>query len=106
MDWSPSIFPLRNCNPDGHLLRRLKAVVKRAKLTATYGKWTLHVFRHTFATMHLQSGMDVRSVQKMLGHADLATTQKYCDWLDAHSEEAGRAVNKTFAAFAAVPTLQ
>lgn len=98
------IFPHSNGNPDGHLLRRLKAVVKRANLKATYGNWTLHVFRHTFATMHLQSGMDVRSVQKMLGHADLATTQKYCDWLDAHSEEAGRAVNKTFAAFA-VPTV-
>jgi integrase len=94
------IFPLRNGNPDGHLLRRLKAAVKRANLKAAYGNWTLHVFRHTFATMHLQSGMDVRSVQKMLGHADLATTQKYCDWLEAHSEEAGRAVNKTFAAFA------
>ena len=101
---SPLIFPHSNDNPDGHLLRRLKAVVKRADLKATYGNWTLHVFRHTFATMHLQSGMDVRSVQKMLGHKDLATTQKYCDWLDAHSEEAGRAVNKTFAAFA-VPTL-
>jgi len=101
---SSLIFPHPNGNPDGHLLRRLKAVVKRANLKATYGKWTLHVFRHTFATLHLQSGMDVRSVQKMLGHADLATTQKYCDWLDAHSEEAGRAVNKTFAAFA-VPTL-
>jgi integrase/recombinase XerD len=97
---SSLIFPHPSGNPDSHLLRRLKAVVKRANLKATYGNWTLHVFRHTFATMHLQSGIDVRSVQKMLGHADLATTQKYCDWVDAHSEEAGRAVNKTFAVFA------
>jgi integrase len=98
------IFPHESGNPDGHLLRRLKAVVKRANLKAMYGSWTLHIFRHTFATMHLQSGVDVRTVQKMLGHSDLATTQRYCDWLDAHSEEAGRAVNKTFLRFA-VPTL-
>src|ERR1700731_568514 len=56
-----------NGKPDGHLLRRLKAVVKRAKLEVTYGSWTLHIFRHSFATMHLQRGMDVRRVQKMLG---------------------------------------
>jgi integrase len=91
--------------PEGHLLRKLKAIVKRANLKATYASWTLHIFRHTFATMHLQSGVDVRTVQKWLGHSDLATTQKYCDWLDAHSAEAGLAVNKTFAAFAP-PTLQ
>jgi integrase len=98
---SSLIFPhKKNGKPDGHLLRRLKAVVKRAKLTATYGNWTLHMFRHTFATSHLRSGVDVRTVQKWLGHSDLTTTQKYCDYLDAHSDEAGLAVNKTFAAFA------
>jgi hypothetical protein len=48
--------------------------------------------------------LDNKETFLTMGHADLATTQKYCDWLDAHSEEAGRAVNKTFAAFA-VPTV-
>ena len=74
--------------------------MKRGNLKATYGKWTLHIFRHTFATMHLRSGGDVRTVQKMLGHKDIATTQKYCDWLDQHSDEAGAMVNRTFAVFA------
>ena len=98
---SSLLFPNEETGkPEGHLLRRLKAVVKRANLKAAYGNWTLHIFRHTFATMHLQSGVDVRTVQKWLEHSELSTTQKYCDWLDAHSAEAGLAVNKTFAAFA------
>jgi len=92
------IFPNPNTGtPDGHLLRRLKAVVKRERLT---GEHTLHMFRHSFATISLRNGTDVRTVQKMLGHKDLATTQKYCDWLDAHSDEAGRKVNQNFAVFA------
>jgi integrase/recombinase XerD len=99
------IFPhLKNGRPDGHLLRRLKAVVKRANLQATYGLWTLHVFRHTFGTMHLQSGVRLRTVQKWMGHKDIQTTQQYLDWIDAHSMEARLMVNKTFAVFA--PTLE
>jgi integrase/recombinase XerD len=98
------IFPHpTNGRPDGHLLRRLKAVVKRANLQATYGLWTLHVFRHTFGTMHLQSGVRLRTVQKWMGHKDIQTTQQYLDWIDAHSAEARLMVNKTFAVFA--PTL-
>jgi integrase len=98
---SSLLFPNEETGkPEGHLLRKLKTVAKRANLKATYGNWTLHIFRHTFATMHLQSGVDVRTVQKWLGHSELSTTQKYCDWLDAHSAQAGLAVNKTFAAFA------
>jgi integrase len=88
--------------PEGHLLRKLKAVVKRRRLKATYGAWTLHMFRHTMATMHLRAKTDVRTVQKMLGHKNLETTQRYCDWLDAHSDEAGALVNKTFAVFDAL----
>jgi integrase len=94
------LFPSTTGRPDGAMLEKLKAVAHRGKLNCGHcavphklddgavrinrcvegpfcGRWFLHKFRHTYATRHLQDGIDIRTLQQWMGHRDIASTMVY-----------------------------
>jgi integrase/recombinase XerD len=73
---SPYVF----INARGRKLSRMglhKILREYLKKTQIKKKVTPHTFRHTFATHLLEGGANLRAVQEMLGHANIATTQIY-----------------------------
>ena len=73
--------------------RSVERIVKHYAIKAGISKKvTPHVIRHSFATDLLQNGADLRSVQALLGHANIATTQVYTHVTDKHLHD----IHKTF----------
>jgi len=77
--------------PDEHHLELCKRIAWRARLNCRRcssgarscargpccERWTLHKWRHTYATNMLRSNVDIKSLQILLGHKNLATTERY-----------------------------
>lgn len=94
-DKSPCLFinHSQNTKANNGELRRLtprsvqRIIESHAKKSGITKKVTPHTLRHSYATNLLMNGADIRSVQSMLGHSNISTTQVYTHITDKHLKE-------------------
>jgi len=90
-DMAEALFvniPIGKAIPSRLTPRSVERIIKRCAIKAGITKkMTPHVLRHVFATDLLNNGADIRSVQQLLGHASINTTQIYTHITDSHLKE-------------------
>ena len=74
----------------------LRNLQKTANAAGINKKVTFHVSRHTFATMMLTAGADIYTISKLIGHADIRTTQIYSKVVDKKKQQAIILLDKLF----------
>ena len=72
-------------------VKAVEHLVRKTMLSAGLQPYSPHKLRHTSATLMLQNGVDVRTIQEVLGHANLSTTQLYTHCTDDMLRTASRA---------------
>ena len=77
------VFPNGNGRPDGHFLRKLKAIANKAGVDGA----ELHRYRKTYADTLHEEGVSVNTIRIRLGHESLDVTLAYLKGKDAESEE-------------------
>jgi integrase len=89
-DLKKALKPLRKkkgeCFDMANQRRILDRVFRKARIRDLDKKW--HIFRHTFASHCVMSGVDLTTVKEYLGHANIETTMKYAHLLPTHKQEA------------------
>jgi integrase len=90
---SPYVFHNRRGTPKVHLrntwIDLLDRIERHEGIRIDKGRHMtgLHLFRHTFATNALASGIDIRTVQEWLGHSSIVQTQRYLNLLPEHKHQ-------------------